>query len=72
MEPNRKNLRVNRSIWEIAGLGVEFAAILFVFIYLGNYLDTDWGFKPWGLVLSLGLGFGLGLYHIVRRSTGKR
>ncbi|MCC5814568.1 MAG: AtpZ/AtpI family protein [Leptospira sp.] len=71
MEENRKNTEIKpRSIWSMASLGTEFTAIILFFILGGSWLDQRYNSSPFILLLGMLLGFGLGLFHVIRRSKG--
>lgn len=48
-----------------AGLGLEFAAVFFGFVWAGHYLDTRLGSKPWLVLVGICLGFGIALYRLI-------
>ena len=48
------------------GIGLEFAASLLIFIFLGHYLDRLWGTEPWLFILGSLLGFVVGFYTLIR------
>ena len=56
--------------WKILGLysaaGLEFAAIVVLCSWLGLLLDHHWGTEPLMLIVLIILGFGAGLYNLIR------
>lgn len=52
---------------EYAGVGIQFAATLLIFLFAGRWLDERLGTDPWLLMLGVFLGFGLSLYSIYTR-----
>jgi ATP synthase protein I len=50
----------------LAGLGVQFTVALLLFLYLGNTVDHRFGTAPWGLIGGLCVGFGSGMYLMMR------
>lgn len=50
-----------------AGVVFEFVGMLLVFGYIGNAVDEKYGMDPWGLLVGLLVGMGLGLYAMVRQ-----
>ncbi len=52
---------------DMAGIGVQFVAVLLVFLFLGKWLDERLGTSPWLLMIGVFLGFGLSLLYIYRR-----
>jgi F0F1-type ATP synthase assembly protein I len=56
------------SLWRLAGLGIQFAATVAIFAWMGNALDKRMGWSPWGLVtLSLIAVVG-NLYLLIKES----
>jgi F0F1-type ATP synthase assembly protein I len=49
-----------------AGLGVQFAATIGVFVALGIWADGKWGTSPWFVLLGVGLGFTGALLALLR------
>ncbi|MDH5719191.1 MAG: AtpZ/AtpI family protein [Spirochaetia bacterium] len=47
-------------------LGLEFCAILLIFLFSGKYIDTKLNSAPWIMLLFIVLGFFLGLFRIVK------
>lgn len=52
---------------EFAGIGVQFAATILVFTFLGVWLDKRMGTSPWLLLLFVFVGAGGGFYSIYRK-----
>ncbi|HEX8212813.1 MAG TPA: AtpZ/AtpI family protein [Longimicrobium sp.] len=52
---------------DMAGIGVQFVAVLLAFLFLGKWLDERLGTSPWLLMIGVFLGFGLSLLYIYRR-----
>jgi F0F1-type ATP synthase assembly protein I len=52
-------------VMRYAGLGLEFAAVFFGFVWAGRYLDERLGSKPWLVLLGICLGFGIALYRLI-------
>lgn len=50
----------------LAGLGFEFAVAVLMLGGLGYWLDSLLGTKPWFLIVGFGVGFGLGLWLMIR------
>ena len=50
-----------------SGLGLQFAATVGVFALLGYWLDQKLGVTPGFLLVGVFLGFGLGLYSMVKK-----
>jgi len=48
-------------------MGVQFAATIGVFGFLGYWLDAKWGTSPWLLIAFIFLGFFGGLISMVSK-----
>ena len=55
------------SAGEYAGFGIQFAASIVVFLYLGQWLDRKLGTAPWLLLAGVFLGAGGSFYSMYRR-----
>jgi F0F1-type ATP synthase assembly protein I len=55
------------SVGEYAGLGLQFAASIIVFLYLGQWLDRRLGTAPWLLLISVFVGAGASFYSMYRK-----
>ena len=71
MEENRKDPGVGEgpNIWDFSSLGIEFAFIIIVCIYAGQYLDKKFALQPWGILISVIVGFAYGLFYIIARTS---
>ena len=49
------------------GLGLQFAAAILLFVYLGQWLDRRLGTEPWLLLIGVFVGAGGGFYSIYRK-----
>ena len=54
---------------EFAGIGVQFALTLLVFVAAGVWLDRRLGTSPWLLLICVFAGAGGGFYSMFRRVT---
>ncbi len=54
---------------EFAGIGVQFALTLLVFVAAGIWLDRRLGTSPWLVIVSVFAGAGGGFYSMIRRVT---
>lgn len=52
-----------------AGMGLQFALSILLFVWLGQWLDRKLGTDPWLLLLGAFVGAGAGFYAIYRRLT---
>ena len=67
--PNDPSRRPDKgpSTGEYAGFGIQFAASIVVFLYLGQWLDRKLGTAPWLLLAGVFLGAGGSFYSMYRR-----
>jgi F0F1-type ATP synthase assembly protein I len=54
-------------LYRYSGLGLQFAATMIVFAFAGRWLDGRIGTSPLALLVGVFLGFGLGLYSMVKK-----
>ena len=59
-----------RGWYALAGVGIEFVVAVGLFAGLGWLLDGWLGMRPWGVIAGAFLGFGVGMYLLVR-AAGK-
>ena len=52
---------------QFAGVGLQFAASLILFLYLGQWIDRKLGTAPWFLLLGVFVGGGASFYSIYRK-----
>jgi ATP synthase protein I len=52
---------------EFAGVGLQFAVSILVFLYLGQWLDRKLGTAPWLLMAGVFLGAGASFYSMYRK-----
>ena len=55
------------SVSEFAGVGLQFAVSILVFLYLGQWLDRKLGTAPWLLIVGVFLGAGASFYSMYRK-----
>ena len=55
------------SVGEFAGVGLQFAVSILVFLYLGQWLDRKLGTAPWLLMGGVFLGAGASFYSMYRK-----
>jgi ATP synthase protein I len=58
---------VESSAAAYAGLGLQFALAIILFLFVGKWLDTKLGTSPWLLIAGVFLGAGAGFYSIYHR-----
>jgi F0F1-type ATP synthase assembly protein I len=57
---------------EFAGIGVQFALTILVFVFAGVWLDKRLGTSPWLLLLCVFAGAGGAFYSMYRMVTRRR
>jgi len=55
----------NSRAMRYAGLGLEFTAVFFGFVWAGRYLDERLGTKPWLVLVGICFGFSIALYRLI-------
>jgi ATP synthase protein I len=59
--------RQARAGWKYAGIGLQFAGSILLFLYVGRWVDDRFGSEPWGLVVGVFVGAGASFYSMYRR-----
>ena len=65
--PGGKGAEEGPSVSEFAGVGLQFAVSILVFLYLGQWLDRKLGTAPWLLIIGMFLGAGASFYSMYRK-----
>jgi F0F1-type ATP synthase assembly protein I len=65
-EPTRQ--KGDRSIWSLAGLGIQFAVTAALFAFMGHALDVKMGWSPWGLVSLVMIAVIGNMYLLIKES----
>jgi F0F1-type ATP synthase assembly protein I len=52
---------------EFAGVGIQFAASILLFLYVGKWVDSKLGTAPWCLIAGVFVGAGAGFYSMYRK-----
>ena len=65
--PGGKGEKDGPSAAQFAGVGLQFALSILVFVYVGNWLDRKFGTAPWLLLVALFLGAGGSFYSMYRK-----
>lgn len=55
------------SAGEVMGVGLQFAASILIFLFVGRWLDSRLGTAPWLLMLGVFFGAAGGFFSIYRR-----
>jgi F0F1-type ATP synthase assembly protein I len=63
-ERGRQN---DNSAMKYAGVGLQFAASILLFLYAGQWLDRRFGTSPWLMMTGVFLGGGGAFYSMYRR-----
>ncbi len=62
------NRKLDRTPWvRSAGMGIDFAAAVAVFVVIGYWIDRRFGSSPWGVLVGAGLGLIGGMYNLIRQ-----
>lgn len=69
--PRKTSGEEEKSLWSLAGLGVQFAVTVGVLAYLGILLDRKLNSSPWGLVVLVTLGTIGNLYLLVKQALSE-
>lgn len=63
----RKAPTPTASAGEVAGVGLQFAGAILLFLFAGRWLDSRLGTAPWLLLLGVFVGAGAGFFSIYRQ-----
>jgi len=55
-----------------AGIGIELAVPVVVFVFIGYKLDERWGTDPWLVILGATIGMVVGFYSLFKRYLPKK
>jgi ATP synthase protein I len=55
------------SVGEFAGVGLQFAGSILVFLFIGQWLDDRFHTKPWLLIVGVFSGAVLGFYSMYHK-----
>lgn len=69
MPPGKSGGDEGSSASQFAGVGIQFALSILVFLYLGQWLDRKLGTAPWLLIIGVFLGAGGSFYSMYRKIT---
>ncbi len=61
-----KDEKASRQAHRMSGVGFEFIAAVLLFGAIGWWVDWQFGFSPWGIVVGVALGFVVGLWLLIR------
>jgi ATP synthase protein I len=65
--PDGKGVGGGPSVGEFAGVGLQFAVSILLFVFLGQWLDRRLGTAPWLLLAGVFLGSGASFYSMYRK-----
>lgn len=66
-ESNRKDRTEELSASSYAGLGIQFAVGIFIFLYIGRWIDSTLGTGPVGLIAGVFIGATASFYLVYRK-----
>lgn len=62
-------MRGKRPVWlRYSGIGIEFAAAVAGFAFVGYWVDRHYDTEPWGVIVGAGLGLVGASYNLIRQS----
>lgn len=56
----------------VSGIGIQFAALILVFIFLGKEVDDYLQISPWGTLVGIIAGFFAGIWTTYKKLLGKQ
>lgn len=59
--------RASRAAGKYAGIGLQFAASVLLFLYAGQWLDRRFHTAPWGVLVGVLVGASAAFYSMYRR-----
>ncbi|MQA89922.1 MAG: hypothetical protein GEU90_06780 [Gemmatimonas sp.] len=65
--PGREERSTTTQVAEVAGVGLQFAAAIVLFLFVGRWLDSRLGTEPWLLLIGVLLGAVGGFYSMYRQ-----
>ena len=65
--PGGKGAKDGPSAAQFAGVGLQFALSILVFVYVGNWLDRKFGTAPWFLIIGVFFGAAAGFHSLYRK-----
>ena len=65
--PGGKGAGEGPSVAEFAGVGLQFAVSIVLFVFLGQWLDRRLGTAPWLLMVGVFVGAGASFYSMYRK-----
>ena len=69
--PSRTNPRASGDLQRYAGVGVQFAATIGVFTFVGHWADGKLGSSPWLMIVGVFVGFATGLVSLIYKFSPK-
>jgi F0F1-type ATP synthase assembly protein I len=60
-----------RKVGPYLDIGLVFAILLVLGVFLGRWLDARWGTEPWMLLVGALLGMASGFYHFFKVVLGR-
>jgi ATP synthase protein I len=66
-EDESEDRRASRAASKYAGVGLQFAASILLFLYAGQWLDRRFGTAPWGVLVGVLVGASAAFYSMYRK-----
>ncbi|HYF48544.1 MAG TPA: AtpZ/AtpI family protein [Planctomycetota bacterium] len=66
---SQSEAKQDSNLWRLAGLGTEVAGSVAFFTAVGWWLDSRFGWTPWGMFGFGMVGIVVGLYRLIRAAT---
>jgi ATP synthase protein I len=65
--PESEDRRQSRRLGKYAGIGLQFAVSIVLFLYAGQWVDRKLGSEPWGMIVGVFTGAGAAFYSMYRK-----
>ena len=65
--PESEDRRQSRRLAKYAGVGLQFAGSILVFLYAGRWVDGKFGTEPWGVIVGVFTGAGAAFFSMYRK-----
>lgn len=66
-EDESEDRRASRAMGRYAGIGLQFAVSVLLFLYAGQWFDRRFGTAPWGVLLGVLVGASAAFFSMYRR-----
>lgn len=65
-DKNDEKKLIPRELTALLGLGIQLAATVTIFVFLGIWLDGQFNSSPWATIICSFLGVITGMYHFIK------